>query len=47
VRTGRRKQIAQVLTNKWLWNVIALECFVLSGMLAKDAIAAETAFMFM
>jgi phytoene dehydrogenase-like protein len=44
---GTDHQRAQVVTNKWLRNVIDLECFVLSGMLAKDTIAAEMAFMFM
>lgn len=31
----------------WLRNFIDLECYVLSGMLAKDTICAEMAFMFM
>jgi phytoene dehydrogenase-like protein len=35
------------VTDPWLRNFIDLECFVLSGMLAKDTIAAEMAFMFM
>jgi hypothetical protein len=36
-----------VVTNPWLRSFIDLECFVLSGMLARDTIAAEMAFMFM
>jgi phytoene dehydrogenase-like protein len=38
--------MVQVITNPWLRRWIDLECFVLSGMLAKDTIAAEMAFMF-
>lgn len=37
----------QVVTDPWLRNFIDLECFVLSGMPAKDTICAEMAFMFM
>lgn len=36
-----------VVTDPWLRNFLDLECFVLSGMKAKDTIAAEMAFMFM
>lgn len=36
----------QVVTDPWLRRFIDLECFVLSGMLAKDTITAEMAFMF-
>eukprot|EP00884_Botryococcus_braunii_P008504 jgi/Botrbrau1/17655/Bobra.0166s0083.1 len=39
--------VDKVVTNKWLRDFIDLECFVLSGMLAKDTITAEMAFMFM
>lgn len=39
--------VLQVVTNPWLRAFIDLECFVLSGMTAKDTIAAEMAFMFM
>lgn len=35
-----------MVTNQWLRQFIDLECFVLSGMLAKDTITAEMAFMF-
>lgn len=38
---------SQVVTDPWLRNFIDLECFVLSGMPAKDTICAEMAFMFM
>lgn len=31
----------------WLKQLMDLECFVLSGMLAKDTLAAEMVFMFM
>jgi hypothetical protein len=31
----------------WLKSLLDLECFVLSGMLAKDTLAAEMVFMFM
>jgi hypothetical protein len=31
----------------WLKSMLDLECFVLSGMLAKDTLAAEMVFMFM
>jgi hypothetical protein len=31
----------------WLKSMLNLECFVLSGMLAKDTLAAEMVFMFM
>jgi hypothetical protein len=37
----------QVVTDPWLRNFIDLECFVLSGMRARDTICAEMAFMFM
>jgi hypothetical protein len=36
-----------VVTDPWLRKFIDLECFVLSGMGAKDTICAEMAFMFM
>lgn len=36
-----------MVTDPWLRNFIDLECFVLSGMPAKDTICAEMAFMFM
>jgi phytoene dehydrogenase-like protein len=36
-----------VVTDPWLKNFLDLECFVLSGMTAKDTIAAEMAFMLM
>lgn len=36
----------QVVTNKWLRSFLDLECFVLSGMTAKDTLTAEMAFMF-
>lgn len=39
--------VNQVVTDPWLKNFLDLECFVLSGMKAKDTIAAEMAFMFM
>eukprot|EP01025_Chloroclados_australasicus_P031419 TRINITY_DN31773_c0_g1_i10.p1 TRINITY_DN31773_c0_g1~~TRINITY_DN31773_c0_g1_i10.p1 ORF type:complete len:384 (-),score=37.53 TRINITY_DN31773_c0_g1_i10:275-1426(-) len=39
--------VDRVVTNKWLRNFIDLECFVLSGMTAKDTLCAEMAFMFM
>lgn len=42
----RHHGVVQVVTNEWLRRFIDLECFVLSGMLAKDTIAAEMAFMF-
>ncbi|KAF8062760.1 CRTISO2 [Scenedesmus sp. PABB004] len=35
------------VTDPWLRSLIDLECFVLSGMLAKDTLTAEMAFMFM
>ncbi|KAK9805482.1 hypothetical protein WJX72_000755 [[Myrmecia] bisecta] len=41
------KVVDKVVTNKWLRQFIDLECFVLSGMTAKDTICAEMAFMFM
>lgn len=39
--------VEQVVDDPWLKNFLDLECFVLSGMRAKDTIAAEMAFMFM
>lgn len=36
-----------VVTNPWLRNFLDLECFVLSGMTAKDTLLSEMAFMFM
>lgn len=39
--------VDQVVDDPWLKNFLDLECFVLSGMKAKDTIAAEMAFMFM
>ena len=39
--------LLQVVTDPWLRRFIDLECFVLSGMPAKDTITAEMAFMFM
>lgn len=35
------------VTDPWLRRFLDLECFVLSGMEAKDTICAEMAFMFM
>lgn len=34
-----------IVKNRWLRQFLDLECFVLSGMLAKDTICAEMAFM--
>lgn len=34
------------MTNTWLRNFLDLECFVLSGMTARDTLCAEMAFMF-
>ncbi len=34
------------VTDPWLRNFIDLECFVLSGMTARDTIAAQMAFMY-
>lgn len=39
--------VDRVVTDPWLRNFLDLECFVLSGMLAKDTICAEMAFMMM
>eukprot|EP00892_Ulva_mutabilis_P003440 jgi/Ulvmu1/1468/UM011_0198.1 len=39
--------VDKVVTDPWLRNFIDLECFVLSGMPARDTICAEMAFMFM
>jgi len=39
--------VDQHVTDPWLRNMLDLECFVLSGMLAKDTLTAEMAFMFM
>ena len=39
--------VDKVVTNPWLRTFLDLECFVLSGMLAKDTICAEMAFMFL
>ncbi|KAL0044098.1 hypothetical protein WJX82_009252 [Trebouxia sp. C0006] len=41
------KVVDQVVTDPWLRKFLDLECFVLSGMLAKDTICAEMAFMLM
>ena len=35
------KVVDRVVTNPWLRTFLDLECFVLSGMLAKDTICAE------
>ncbi len=35
------KIVDRVVTNTWLRRFLDLECFVLSGMLAKDTICAE------
>jgi hypothetical protein len=35
------------VSDPWLKSLMDLECFVLSGMLAKDTLTAEMAFMFM
>lgn len=45
-RLKKNPEVLQVITDPWLRNFIDLECFVLSGMLAKDTITAEMAFMF-
>lgn len=39
--------VDRVVTDPWLRKFLDLECFVLSGMLARDTICAEMAFMFM
>eukprot|EP00775_Hariotina_reticulata_P007610 gene7610-7812_t len=39
--------VDQTVTDPWLRSMLDLECFVLSGMLAKDTLTAEMAFMFM
>jgi len=39
--------VDRVVTNPWLKAFMDLECFVLSGMTAKDTLTAEMAFMFM
>jgi phytoene dehydrogenase-like protein len=39
--------VQEHVDDPWLLNFLDLECFVLSGMKAKDTIAAEMAFMFM
>lgn len=41
------KVVDPIVTNPWLRRFLDLECFVLSGMLAKDTICAEMAFMLM
>jgi len=38
--------VDRIVTDPWLRSFIDLECFVLSGMLAKDTIAAEMGYMF-
>lgn len=38
--------VDRIVTDPWLRNYLDLECFVLSGMLAKDTIAAEMGYMF-
>jgi hypothetical protein len=35
------------VSDPWLRSLLDLECFVLSGMLARDTLTAEMAFMFM
>jgi phytoene dehydrogenase-like protein len=37
--------VDKIVTDPWLKNFLDLECFVLSGMLAKDTIAAEMVYM--
>ena len=37
--------VDKIVTDPWLRNFLDLECFVLSGMLAKDTIAAEMVYM--
>lgn len=39
--------VDQAVTNPWLRSFLDLECFVLSGMTAKDTICAEMAYMFL
>jgi hypothetical protein len=39
--------VDQHVRDPWLKSMLDLECFVLSGMLAKDTLAAEMVFMFM
>mmetsp|Transcript_20184 Transcript_20184/g.56215 ORF Transcript_20184/g.56215 Transcript_20184/m.56215 type:complete len:631 (-) Transcript_20184:221-2113(-) len=39
--------VDRVVTNRWLRAFLDLECFVLSGMTAKDTLCAEMAFMFL
>lgn len=39
--------VDKVVTNKWLRSFLDLECFVLSGMTARDTLTAEMAFMFL
>jgi len=39
--------VDKVVTNKWLRSFLDLECFVLSGMMARDTLTAEMAFMFL
>lgn len=38
--------VDKIVTDPWLRKFIDLECFVLSGMLAKDTIAAEMTYMY-
>ncbi|PRW44291.1 ABC transporter A family member 7-like isoform B [Chlorella sorokiniana] len=38
--------VDKAVTNPWLRSFLDLECFILSGMTAKDTICAEMAFMF-
>ncbi|KAL6760779.1 hypothetical protein V8C86DRAFT_3017971 [Haematococcus lacustris] len=38
--------VDRVVTNPWLRSFLDLECFVLSGMTARDTLCAEMAFMF-
>ena len=38
--------VERIVTDPWLKNFLDLECFVLSGMLAKDTIAAEMVYMY-
>ncbi|KAF5837057.1 hypothetical protein DUNSADRAFT_4890 [Dunaliella salina] len=39
--------VDRVVSNRWLRAFLDLECFVLSGMTAKDTLCAEMAFMFL
>ena len=39
--------VDRVVTNAWLRRFLDLECFVLSGMLAKDTICAEVCLVYL